>query len=191
MRLVILTTHTTHTTYTAGYKYELALVLNGTTPFPDFSSLEHKIFQPFRHPPPPLPSSTSPPSSPLPKRAKCHFNYLLLDPRKAQGVKAGGCSDLDVFRRFVESVFYIGKGKNARSLQHLKDAKECLTQVRKQVRRLIQSQDIRIYFFLSSWFSNPPSCDTSWISGQQGMVLSPSTCSTTLRLRRPSQERPA
>ena len=141
MRLVILTTHTTHTTYTAGYKYELALVLNGTTPVPDFSSLEHKIFQPFRHPPPPLPSSTSPPSSPLPKRAKCHFNYLLLDPRKAQGVKAGGCSDLDVFRRFVESVFYIGKGKNARSLQHLKDAKECLTQVRKQVRRLIQLQD--------------------------------------------------
>lgn len=171
------------------------MVLNGTTPIPDFTSLEHKIFQPFRHPPPPLPSSTSPPSSPLPKRAKCHFNYLLLDPRKVQGLEAGGVSDLDVFRRFVESVFYIGKGKNARSLQHLKDAKECLTQGRKKVRRLIQSQVnlhfIRMYFFLSSWFSNPPSCDTSWISGWQGMALSPSTCSTTLQQRRPSQERPA
>lgn len=143
--------HNTHATYAAGYKYELALVLNGTTPIPDFSSLESKIFQPFRNPHPPFPSSASPPSSPLPtsctprrardKRVKCHFNYLLLDPRKTQGLEAGAVSDLDVFRRFVESVFYIGKGKNARSLQHLKDANECLTQGRKKVCDLIQSRN--------------------------------------------------
>ena len=27
---------------------------------------------------------------------------------------------------FVESIFYVGKGKNSRSMQHLKDAKDCL-----------------------------------------------------------------
>ena len=26
---------------------------------------------------------------------------------------------------FTESVFYVGKGKNSRSLQHLKDARSC------------------------------------------------------------------
>ena len=60
-------------------------------------------------------------------------------------MEAGEVSDLDVFRRFVESVFYIGKGKNARSLQHLKDAKECLTQGRKKVCRLIQSQELAFH----------------------------------------------
>ena len=27
---------------------------------------------------------------------------------------------------FVESIFYVGKGKNSRSMQHLKDAKDSL-----------------------------------------------------------------
>ena len=34
-------------------------------------------------------------------------------------------TDLEQFRVFVESVFYIGKGKNSRSSEHLKDAIKC------------------------------------------------------------------
>ena len=58
--------------------------------------------------------------------AKAHFNYLLLDPRVAEGVlgEEGGGQALGAFQAFVESVFYVGKGKNARSLQHLRDAKD-------------------------------------------------------------------
>ena len=37
------------------------------------------------------------------------------------------------FRVFVEAVFYVGKGKNARSLQHLKDAKEKMNTPRAKV----------------------------------------------------------
>ena len=39
----------------------------------------------------------------------------------------GALNELEKFRVFVESVFYVGKGKNSRSMQHLKDAKDCLT----------------------------------------------------------------
>jgi len=34
------------------------------------------------------------------------------------------CVGLAGFRVFVESIFYIGKGKNSRSTQHLKDARD-------------------------------------------------------------------
>lgn len=34
-------------------------------------------------------------------------------------------ADLEHFRTFVEAVFYVGKGKNSRSMQHLKDARDC------------------------------------------------------------------
>jgi len=46
---------------------------------------------------------------------KTHFNSLLLDPRKVQGVEgiSQGVANLDVFRMFVELIFYVGKGKNA------------------------------------------------------------------------------
>ncbi|CAI7992108.1 Ankyrin repeat and LEM domain-containing protein 1 [Geodia barretti] len=129
-----------------GYKYELALVLNGTAPIPDFSSLEHQVFHRFRasrlpssplrtlpsitSPAFPLPLSLSrtPPTSPRSKRdwsTKTHFNYLLVDPTKL-GTLCRGEKSLQGFRKFVEAVFYVGKGKNARSLQHLKDARDKL-----------------------------------------------------------------
>jgi hypothetical protein len=38
----------------------------------------------------------------------------------------GDGNDLGKFRVFVESVFYVGKGKNSRSMQHLKDAKDSI-----------------------------------------------------------------
>ena len=128
----------------AGYKYELALVLNGTSPIPDFASLEHEVFRRFRAsrlPVSPLRSLTSPLSFPLPhtltpsprhtsprsKRdwsTKTHFNYLLLDPTHLWPAGDEGRESLRNFRVFVEAVFYVGKGKNARSLQHLKDTRE-------------------------------------------------------------------
>ena len=66
---------------------------------------------------------------------KDHFNYLLLDPRVLERLSPtddsnstgdGNKSDLEKFRVFVESIFYVGKGKNSRSMQHLKDAKDSL-----------------------------------------------------------------
>ena len=111
-----------HTCYFVppGYRYELALVLNGTAPIPDFSALEQQVFKSLREPHllphPPTPRARN-------GTVKGYFNYLLLDPRVAEGVVGGGGS-LEQFRAFVESVFYVGKGKNARSLQHLRDAKD-------------------------------------------------------------------
>ncbi len=32
--------------------------------------------------------------------------------------------ELERFQVFVEGVFYVGKGKNSRSMQHMKDAKK-------------------------------------------------------------------
>lgn len=53
---------------------------------------------------------------------KNHHNYLLLDPRKLTGRHLK--LSLEDFRMFVEGIFYVGKGKNARSTQHLKEARE-------------------------------------------------------------------
>ena len=128
----------------AGYRYELSLVLNGTSPIPDFSSLEHEIFHRFRSSrlpasplrslspissfPLPLSLALSPqPSSPRSKRdwsTKTHFNYLLLDVTRLKQHRGERRESLESFREFVEAVFYVGKGKNARSLQHLKEARE-------------------------------------------------------------------
>ena len=52
---------------------------------------------------------------------KSFLNYFLLDPRT---LETGSTSEtLKQFQHFVESIFYVGKGKNARCYQHLKDAR--------------------------------------------------------------------
>ncbi len=56
---------------------------------------------------------------------KTHFNYLLLDPRELHPPHSHH-DNLERFENFVAAIFYVGKGKNARSLQHLKEAKDCL-----------------------------------------------------------------
>ena len=55
---------------------------------------------------------------------KSSFNYLLLDPRKSQNLpfKVFSWSDQDLWRTFVDSVFYIGKGTRSRPFQHLYEA---------------------------------------------------------------------
>ena len=112
-----------------GYNYELSLVLNGTAPIPDYSALENQLFQSLRHP-----QKITVATTPKARDAvtKTHFNYLLLDPRKNGGGKAS--NELEMFQVFVESVFYVGKGKNARSLQHLKDAQDLLKGKNRKVR---------------------------------------------------------
>ena len=93
----------------------------------------------------PLSPFKTPPTYGSPRAAKDrgtkdHFNYLLLDPRVLERLSQtpdsysatcsdggrGNLSELEKFRVFVESIFYVGKGKNSRSMQHLKDAKDCL-----------------------------------------------------------------
>ncbi len=78
---------------------------------------------------------------------KSHFNYLLLDPRHLQPPHSMG-GELVKFRNFVEAIFYVGKGKNSRSLQHLKDAKEYL---RGNMRRKVRvAHSLRANTFLFS-----------------------------------------
>lgn len=107
-----------------GYKYELALVLNGIAPIPDLATLEQQMVQSLHQGMTPS-SSTSQTPKKMDSTSKSHFIYLLLDSRKADQMQVAKQQEQQrsCFRAFVESVFYVGKGKNARSLQHLKDAK--------------------------------------------------------------------
>ncbi|XP_011408751.2 PREDICTED: ankyrin repeat and LEM domain-containing protein 1-like [Amphimedon queenslandica] len=89
-----------------GFKYELALCLNGTIDMPCLQKDEKTVFAEFR----------------APSQSKTYFNYMLLDP-----VMLSSSTASIQFNEFVESIFYIGKGKNARSMQHLKDAKQLKT----------------------------------------------------------------
>merc|ERR1719348_1940568 len=56
--------------------------------------------------------------------AKSSFNYLLLDPRLSQNIplKVFTWGDQELWRTFVSSVFYVGKGTRSRPFQHLYDA---------------------------------------------------------------------
>ena len=95
-----------------GFKYELALCLNGTVAIPDLHREENAIFTEFRSR----------------GQAKTFFNYLLLDPTIFKSLDTTLLNDHTnddvMFRSFIEAIFYIGKGKHSRSLQHLKDAKK-------------------------------------------------------------------
>ena len=93
-----------------GFKYELALCLNGTIGIPDLQKEEKTIFTEFR----------------VANQSKTHFNYLLLDPLKLKSLSDESVSNIS-FKHFIESLFYVGKGKNSRSMQHLKDAKKLKT----------------------------------------------------------------
>ena len=44
---------------------------------------------------------------------------------------------------FVEAVFYVGKGKNARSLQHLKDARDKKNLPQNRVSRLKLTRGVK------------------------------------------------
>ena len=56
-----------------------------------------------------------------------YFNYLLIDPAVLKSLDTtiqSNVSNLELFQSFIEGIFYIGKGKNSRSFQHLKDTKK-------------------------------------------------------------------
>ena len=55
---------------------------------------------------------------------KSSFNYLLLDPRKSQNLpfKVFSWGDQELWRTFIDSVFYIGKGTRSRPFHHLYEA---------------------------------------------------------------------
>ena len=63
---------------------------------------------------------------------KSSFNYLLLDPRKSQNLpyKVFSWGDQDLWKTFIDSIFYIGKGSRSRPFQHLYDA--CKTKISKK-----------------------------------------------------------
>ena len=55
---------------------------------------------------------------------KSAFNYILIDPRVTRNLpsRAKLSSSTDVFRTFVEAIFYVGKGSRARPYAHLYDS---------------------------------------------------------------------
>lgn len=55
---------------------------------------------------------------------KSAFNYLLIDPRITNNLPVRGknLSHREIFKTFVEAIFYIGKGSRARPYAHLYDA---------------------------------------------------------------------
>ena len=124
-----------------------------STPSSSIMSSTKKRATPITKQATPLSPFKTPPNYGSPRAAKDrgtkdHFNYLLLDPRVLERLHvsstsdsnlASDCSgdgkDLEKFRVFVESVFYVGKGKNSRSMQHLKDAKDSINLQKSKVRR--------------------------------------------------------
>ena len=55
--------------------------------------------------------------------AQKSFNYLLLDPRVTHNLPLNETQDQQkLFKRFVSSIFYIGKGKQTRPHEHLYEA---------------------------------------------------------------------
>ena len=98
----------------SGYRYELALCLAGVVPIPALYQLEKE-----------LEASLGTLLSLSRSRGCSSFNYLLLDPRAVDSMSPddgeSGC-----FLKFIEGVFYVGKGKNARPLQHLLEARKSL-----------------------------------------------------------------
>ena len=55
---------------------------------------------------------------------KSSFNYLLIDPRVTQNLpaRAKKMTAEDIFRVFIMSIFYVGKGKRSRPYAHLNEA---------------------------------------------------------------------
>lgn len=59
-----------------------------------------------------------------PKPKKSHFVYMLLDPRQSRSVfQNSKISSAERFSKFLDSIFYVGKGKKSRPFQHLVDAR--------------------------------------------------------------------
>lgn len=55
---------------------------------------------------------------------KSHINYGIAAVRHCMVIYFATFADLLRFKKFVEGVFYVGKGKGPRSLQHIKDTRD-------------------------------------------------------------------
>ena len=102
-----------------GYLYELAQVLTGSRPIPSEQQTETDMCQYFDNPPPGCSWREG--------ISKESFNYILIDSRISQNLPSliAELSELDRFRIFVESIFYVGKGKRSRPYSHLYEAISC------------------------------------------------------------------
>ena len=102
-----------------GYFYELAQVLTGSRPIPNEQQTETDMCHYFDNPPPGCNWREG--------ITKESFNYILIDPRISQNLpgQIADLSELDRFRIFIESIFYVGKGKRSRPYSHLYEAINC------------------------------------------------------------------
>ena len=102
-----------------GYLYELAQVLTGILPIPNELDLETDMCHYFDNPPTNCTWREG--------ITKESFIYILIDPRISQNLPSliADLSELDRFRIFIESIFYVGKGKRSRPYSHLYEAISC------------------------------------------------------------------
>lgn len=172
LQVYICTIHTCESTWHVfhfiGFKYELALCLNGTILVPDLHRRESSLFSQFR----------------VKGQPKEFFNYLLIDPMCLTSLDKTVLNDQqddnEMFQSFVEAVFYIGKGKNSRSFQHLKDAKKKRKKVK--VDRIIFTYIYNTSHSLGKW-------NVFLIYGSMVKVYYHYMSSVILQLERPIIER--
>ncbi|XP_072167071.1 uncharacterized protein [Diadema setosum] len=98
------------------FHYELAGVLNGTTPILDRCNLEMQMVSQFQKPDPKRKWREG--------KLKSSFNYLLLDPRVSRDLPSRypNLTHLETLTTFVSAIFYVGKGKRSRPYAHFEEA---------------------------------------------------------------------
>ncbi|XP_071486602.1 uncharacterized protein [Diadema antillarum] len=98
------------------FHYELAGVLNGTTPILDRCGMEMQMVSQFQKPDPKRKWREG--------KLKSSFNYLLLDPRVSRDLPSRypKLTLLETFTTFVSAIFYVGKGKRSRPYAHFEEA---------------------------------------------------------------------
>ena len=84
---------------------------------------------------------------------KASFNYLLLDPRLSQNIPMHlytSC-DQDLWKTFISSIFYVGKGTRSRPFHHLYEAAKIF---QNKDRKAKKERSKKIEQILSVWNAN-------------------------------------
>lgn len=87
--------------------------------------------------------------------AKKSFIYMLIDPRVSQNLPglASGMEPHEIWRQFLASVFYVGKGKSSRPYAHLYEAMELNRRKEHEVPKKIKDR-AKVERILDIWKSD-------------------------------------
>ena len=108
--------------YPQPLRSSLSSLVNITGAWPELCGLEQEMCARFSS----LTSSQAELVNQLTRESACKssFNYLLMDPDITQNlpIKLFQVTDQELWRTFVSSIFYVGKGSRSRPFQHLYEA---------------------------------------------------------------------